>query len=544
MPPEDTVEQQASAPTVAVTISGSVVGVQDLAERVRAELIKARVTTTTEGTGEKTLLVTTTTVPITPEHTSVCLMLRPPPYTASQLALTPETLPPGSLVHTPEELHVTLCYLGDVDDLADRRASIEALIAGLAMGQWPIGATVSGEGRFVPEELGEPHPYYASVDSPELAAFRERLVAACGAAGVEVSGHHGFDPHITLCYLPPGQDVPASPMRWMSGMWFAFSELVLAWGNEQTAFPLSAEPPMPAYEAMEWASRQPPAIWVKSHKPVKLERKNDPASRERKSLSYQVKDISGRTVVGIASVFGNLDSYDDIGMPGGFAKTIRERGRKVYHLWQHDTTQPATAMIERLQEVGRDALPKETQDRYPEALGGLEVARTYLETGLAAWVFDGLSKGVPYEMSYMYDALAYEYVEREDLGRTVRLLYEQRLWETSDVLWGANSATVASKALPLDLDPLPLDLLRGQLEGWLVRAQKAGARNSTNDLTLINEIHALTVALGCTTCLGMPSDEDDEKQAATAPGLTHASHLDLAALRTKLNYLTFINGDR
>lgn len=519
MPPEDTVEQQAT-PTVAVTtVDGAVVD-------------------------EKALLVTTTTVPIAPSHTSVCLILRPPPYTAGQLALAPETLPPGSLVHTPEELHVTLLYLGDVDDLADRRLSIEALVAGLAGAQWPIGATVSGEGRFVPEELGEPHPYYASVDSPELTAFRERLRAACVAAGCELDERHGFDPHITLCYLPPGQDVPASPMRWMSGMWFAFSELVLCWGNEQTAYPLAADPPAPAYEAMGWASGQPPAIWVKSHKPVRLERKNDPASRATKSLSHVVKDISGRTVVGIASVFGNLDSYDDIAMPGSFAKTIRERGRKVYHLWQHDTTQPAIAAVERLQEVGRDALPRETQDRYPEALGGLEVTRTYLETGMAAWVFDGLSKGVPYEMSYMYDALAYEYVEREDLGRTVRLLYEQRLWETSDVLWGANSATVASKAAALDLDPLPLDLVRSQLERWLVRAEKAGARNSTSDLALINEIHALTVRLGCTTCLGVPDDDAEEAaKAATAPALRHASHLDLAALRTKLSYLQFINGE-
>lgn len=538
MPPEDTVEQQAPTRTVVVNLSGSVVDEKALIEQVRAALIQQA------EPAEKALLVTTTTTPVAPNHSSVCLMLRPPPYTASQLALTPETLPPGSLVHTAEELHVTLCYMGDVDGMADRRMSVEALVAGLAGAQWPIGATISGEGRFVPEELGEPHPYYASVDSPELAAFRERMVAACMAAGMELDDHHGFDPHITLAYLPPGQDVPASPMRWMSGSWFAFSELVLAWGNEQTAYPLAAEPPMPAYEAMEWASGQPPAIWVKSHKPVRLERKNDPTSRERKSAPHIVKDISGRTVVGISSVFGNLDSYDDISMPGSFAKTIRERGPKVYHLWQHDTTQPAIAVIERLQEVGRDALPKETQDAYPEALGGLEVARTYLEHGLAGWVFDGLSKGVPYEMSYMYDPLAYEYVAREDVGRTVRLLYEQRLWETSDVLWGANSATVASKAAALDLDPLPLDLVRGQLERWLVRAQKAGARNSTSDLALINEIHALAVQLGCTNCLGVPADDAEEaSKAATAPVTRHASHLDLAALRTKLNYLAFINGE-
>src|SRR5690606_27747722 len=165
MPPEDTTdEQQTPTRTVVVSLSGSVVDERDLAEVIRSELVKQGRSNVATVLGaepaEKALLVTTTTTPVAPSHASVCLMLRPPPYTAGQLALTPETLPPGSLVHTAEELHVTLLYLGDVDGLADRRASIEALVAGLAGAQWPIGATISGEGRFVPEDLGEPHPYY------------------------------------------------------------------------------------------------------------------------------------------------------------------------------------------------------------------------------------------------------------------------------------------------------------------------------------------------------------------------------------------------
>lgn len=490
------------------------------------------------GTDAKALLVTTTTVAVVPSHASVCLMLPLPAFEAGLLAQDPAGLPAGTLVHTADELHVTLLYLGDADDLADRRASVEALVAGLAAGQWPLWAEVSGTGAFTPGEPGEPRPFYASVDSPELSPFRERLRAAALAAGLEVDERHGFDPHITLAYLPPDADVPA-PYLWMAGMGFAFDALTLAWGDERTAYPLSAAPPMPAWDGVEWAGGQPPAVWVKAHKPAAIERKNDPATRTTKRQPHQVKDISGRTVVGIASVFGNLDSYDDIAMPGSFAKTIRERGPKVYHLWQHDTTQPAIAVVEYLKEVGRDALPRETQDRHPDALGGLEVARTYLETGLGAWVFEGIAKGVPYEMSYMYDALAYEYVAREDLGRTVRLLYEQRLWEVSDVLWGANSATSASKAALL-----PLDLLLGQLEAQLIRAQKAGARHSTSDTKMLNTIHALVLQLGCTTCQGdLDTADEDPKQAAAAPGTPHAPRLDLATLQAKLNYLTFINGE-
>lgn len=167
--------------------------------------------------------------------------------------------------------------------------------------------------------------------------------------------------------------------------------------------------------------------------------------KEIKTGPCQTKAITGRSVVGVFAVFGNFDSYRDRIMPGAFAKTIQERKQKIYHLWQHSFDEPAIATISGLRELTRDELPPEIVAAYPEALGGVEVTREYLDTPRANEVLEGLKAGVPYEMSFGFDAIKTDYEEID--GRMIRNVREVRLYETSDVLWGANSATLASKAL-------------------------------------------------------------------------------------------------
>lgn len=237
---------------------------------------------------------------------------------------------------------------------------------------------------------------------------------------------------------------------------------------------------------------------------------------ERKAQPSYTKDISGRKVSGIASVFGNLDSYDDVVWPGAFAKTLQERGNRIIHLWQHDMASPPIAKIVSLQEVGRDALPDEVLRRSPEALGGLEVVREYLQTPRADEVLSNLTAGVPLEMSFAFDAVRYDFQELEGAKyewERQRNLRELRLWETSDVNWGANSATVASKT-PIDLD------------AWLhafstfVRDVKEGRRNANGDLERINTIAKLALELGANNVklieLEEAESEDDAAKAHAA----------------------------
>jgi phage head maturation protease len=166
---------------------------------------------------------------------------------------------------------------------------------------------------------------------------------------------------------------------------------------------------------------------------------------EIKSLPQHVKAIEGREVTGLFSVFGNVDSWGDVITPGAFAKTIAERSAKVLHLWQHDFSSPPTAIVKSLREIGRDELPPGVLAAYPQALGGAEVVREYLPTQRGEEALAAIKAGSPLEMSFGYDPVKYDFGELD--GRQVRYLRELKLYETSDVLWGANSATLASKAL-------------------------------------------------------------------------------------------------
>lgn len=165
--------------------------------------------------------------------------------------------------------------------------------------------------------------------------------------------------------------------------------------------------------------------------------------REMKVAPQHIKTISGRTITGLFSVFGNIDSYGDIVTPGAFTKTFNDRGGEIFHLWQHDFASPAIAVVKDLRELRQDELPDAVKAKHPDATGGAEVTREYLDTPRGNEIMAGLHAGVPYKMSFAFDPIKVAMTEQDD--QSVRLLREVRIYETSDVLWGANDATVASK---------------------------------------------------------------------------------------------------
>lgn len=260
--------------------------------------------------------------------------------------------------------------------------------------------------------------------------------------------------------------------------------------------------------------------------PQARQQKKSAAVREMKAGPHYVKAIDGRTVTGIFSVQGNKDSYGDILHPGCFAKTFMERGPKVLHLWQHEFWSPPIAVVRTLRELRRDELPPEMLSAYPEALGGAEVTREYLDTPRANEVLENIRKDVPLQMSFGFDPLRYDFEEDpESEWGMIRHVREVRLWETSDVLWGANSATMATR--------MPLDMLLQQLE---IRAQelRAGARHSKKDVELLNQIHRYAVDLGATDCAGFVSDAEDEdnEKARAAPTAQQQAPADLPPAAT------------
>lgn len=223
---------------------------------------------------------------------------------------------------------------------------------------------------------------------------------------------------------------------------------------------------------------------------------------ELKAIPGGLKAVEGRAATGITAVFGNVDTQGDRFWPGSFSKTIQERRPKFRHLWNHDFMAPPIAHITDIKEVGRADLPDAVIVAAPDATGGLQVTREYLATPRGDEVLAGLKAGAINEMSFGFDAMPGKVAFTDQGQMQIREVYEVRLWDTSDVLWGANEATVGVKAL------LPLELLLKQLEAWLTEF-KAGARHSKKDTENLNLIHHLAVDLGATVCAGKIEPGDD-----------------------------------
>lgn len=231
--------------------------------------------------------------------------------------------------------------------------------------------------------------------------------------------------------------------------------------------------------------------------------------RDYKSLPFTnlKSEASGRIRGGIAAVFGNIDAIGDRVMPGAFAKTLQEGAKRCKHLWNHSYQHPPIASIVELRELSRAELPAEVLEKSPDATGGLLVKREYYDVDLANWILQAIDAGDINEMSFAYDTIQSQTRTEPTPGdpnktHEVRELLELKLYDTSDVLWGCNFATVADGAK--HLDTLPIGVIASQLS--LIHQQvKAGRRNATNDQKLIELIHSTSVDLGA-----ICSTDDDE----------------------------------
>ncbi len=245
--------------------------------------------------------------------------------------------------------------------------------------------------------------------------------------------------------------------------------------------------------------------------------------RDYKSLPFTnlKAEASGRIRAGIAAVFGNVDAIGDRVMPGAFAKTLSEGAKRCKHLWNHSYQHPPIASIVELRELTRAELPTEVLEKSPDATGGLLVKREYYDVDLANWILQAIDAGDINEMSFAYDTIQSSTrteanPDNPEKTREIRELLELKLYDTSDVLYGCNPATVADGAK--HLDGLPLGVLASQLS--MISAQiKAGRRNATGDQKLIELIHASAVDLGA---ICAPEDETDGKDGNPAEPETKA----------------------
>jgi len=174
-----------------------------------------------------------------PQHTGMMLALLLDPATAQRLAIKGGE--PAS------ELHVTLAYLGDMQDESEDNLlrphtspfKIRDAVDMVAAQTAPLTGTTGGIGRFAASSDSEGlDPLIALVDVPGLNEFRARLVEAVQAAGYFVAENHGYTPHITLDYLDTDEPLP---MESVPHLPLVFESVWLCVGDERTPFVLSAQ---------------------------------------------------------------------------------------------------------------------------------------------------------------------------------------------------------------------------------------------------------------------------------------------------------------
>jgi HK97 family phage prohead protease len=149
------------------------------------------------------------------------------------------------------------------------------------------------------------------------------------------------------------------------------------------------------------------------------------------------------------SVMGIVDEDipPDMIENGAFKKTIQERGpagsNKIRVLHQHRWDEVVGLPLE-LVEHGRDQLPAELLEKYPDATGGLFTKTQFvLDVQRAREDFALYKAGAMDEWSIGFDTLDSDMDKGTD-DESFRRIKEVRLWEYSPVTWGANQATITT----------------------------------------------------------------------------------------------------
>lgn len=153
---------------------------------------------------------------------------------ATALAMGDSETPAGSITITPEELHLTLAYLGTLDEVRMKEGELLEAVAGFARGAPIMRGDVNGLARFANDEGGDLQALVALFDGPYLPEWRQELMW-----WVEMNGqrapNHGFIPHLTLAYVPA---VEATPMKPPAKRPLVFDRVSVVWGNRRTDFAL------------------------------------------------------------------------------------------------------------------------------------------------------------------------------------------------------------------------------------------------------------------------------------------------------------------
>ncbi|MGW5477704.1 2'-5' RNA ligase family protein [Streptomyces sp. NPDC004008] len=338
------------------------------------------------------------------------IALYPPSEVAQALAVD------GGL--PPEEMHVTVAYLGDTADI-DAEV-LREVVAQLAE-RPPFTVRFAGHARFTG---GDKDVIVALADSPYLEDLRRDILDALSERGINPPRDHGYTAHCTITYIDPGEE---SPLARLDSQPVEFTSLAAVHGTERTDFPLEHPIAAPAREAFA-------AGWALSGGP----------------LTERVKAASiaaVQTAIEHADDPRILEVTIDLGkLEGMWALLFQRREEK-----QHEHTRRLTdawrplidrdavaAMVDRFRSYA--GLSEAARDFYNEALAA---ARAMLQAlaGLSGWtklrtaIRDAIAAGRAEGMVNAV-AIAAERASRVGLDWNIAFEDAYRSLERLDELWG------------------------------------------------------------------------------------------------------------
>lgn len=189
-------------------------------------------------------LALTAAIDVQSNSTMVCVKPRP----AEAAAITD---PDGEATET---LHVTLCYLGELDGPLE---PIAEAVRTVAATHAPLAGIVAGYGQF-----GTPDGAPVGIllpDVPGLVELRVAITEALHQAGIDYARNHGFEAHVTVDQAPePGEGDEVLPQVY--GLPLHFDEVLIVRGNtEVVPVPLVGAPPVTAAGTPSDPGWTPPA---------------------------------------------------------------------------------------------------------------------------------------------------------------------------------------------------------------------------------------------------------------------------------------------
>lgn len=187
----------------------------------------------------------------------------------------------------------------------------------------------------------------------------------------------------------------------------------------------------------------------------------------RRTQLFEIKSLDDSGAFeGIASVYGNVDSYGDVVEPGAFSKTIAERGKSIPILWQHDSRLP---------------------------IGSGEVYDTGTHLGIKGQILETVSHGgdamrlakagIVKGLSIGYQVLK----DSWDAERKVRLLKEIKLYEVSFVTFPANELAVLTGIK----SGLPEDDAHDAIQQYITEIKAGRAISAATRAKLMTAVEAL-----------------------------------------------------